>query len=322
MEKKKIIAAFIFLCVVSATGTFAQALLNTDKYFSVFQLKNGENLSDNDYVSAADRESYEKIAKLTGKPNLIDSNLEFALLSYYSPSVITKRPAEANNMLPANNTRVSGLKLGAAVYKELVEIGFFDPGNKAAIGRYEDMLQFIGEKSSITRQQTEQYFRNGIKGLAGEILDAEFNKIVFTLSNKTENRFYYMTLIRNPQSGRYTVNYEVPAVVPVVKTISAAARETLLNEMRKRTQEFSSADTDYVRTQALLIPAVAFQAPVRNDAVNVITAFYLDPNQDSYNALKAKWQDLFGQKEPGQAAAASFSRTLAALSDSLANIGQ
>ena len=318
---KKIIATVIIFLLVSGTGIFAQALLNTDKYLAAFQLKEGESVRDNDYVWMADNESYERFAKLNGKPDIIDTNLEFALLSYYSPPVTSKRPAGANSMLPANNARVSGLKLGAAVYKEQVEISYFDPGNTAAIARYDDMLQFIGGKGSITRQQIEQYYRNGIKSLVIEILDGEFNKIVFTLRNTSQNRFYYMTMIRNPQSGRYTLNYETPAVVTTVKTISAAARETLLNEMAKRTGEFSKADIDYVRTQAALIPAVAFQISVRNDAVNVITAFYLNPNQDTYNALKAKWQDLYGQKEPGQAAAAAFSRTLAGLSDSLADIG-
>jgi len=319
---KKIIAAVIFLCVVSATCAFAQALLNTDKYISAFPLKKGENISDNEFVWAADNESYEMFAQLDGKSELIDSNLEFALLSYYSPSVIKIRPAGANNQLPANNARVSGLKLGAAVYKGLTEMNFFDPGNAAAIGRYEEMLQFICGKSSITRQQIEQYFRSGIKNLITEIVNEEFNKISFSLTNLSEGKMYYMTLIRYPQSGRYILNYEIPSVRAAVKTISAAAREALFNEMRRRTEEFSQSDIEFVRGQAALIPAVAFPASVLADVVNVITAFYLNPNQDTYNALEAKWRDLFGQKEPGQAAASSFSGVLSSLNDAMADIGQ
>lgn len=319
---KKIIAAIIFISVVPAASVFAQALLNTDKYFSAFSIKAGDNISDNDYVGSADNESYEVFAKLDGKDNLIDTNLEFALLSYYSPSVVNTRPARANNLLPANNARASGLKLGAAVYKELTEMKFFNPDDTAAAGRYEEMLQYICGKGSITRQQIEQYFRNGIKSLITEIVDEEFNKISFSITNLSERRMYYMTLIRNPQSGRYTLNYEVPSVKANVKTISAAAREALINEMRRKTEEFSQSDIETVRSQAALIPAVAFPASVRTDVVNVINAFYLNPNKDTYNALDAKWHDLSGQKEGGQAAASSFSAALTALNDAMASIGK
>jgi len=323
---KKIVAAAILICVVSAAETFAQAFLNTDRYIAAFSLKKGENISDNDYVWAAENEYYERFARLSGRSDLIDTNLEFALLSFYSPTVVKMRPAGANTQLPANNAnniRISGLKLGAVIYKELVETNFFNPGRTAALGRYEDMLQFISEQNSnITRQQIEQYYRSNIKSLITEILDEEFNKVSFSLNNLQEKRLYFITMIRNPQNGRYTLHYEVPSVTPVVKTITATARESLLNEIRKRTEEFSPSDIDIIRGQAATIPAVAFQAPVRADAVNVINAFYLNPNTDTYNALKTKWRDLFGQKEPGQAAAAAFSRVLFALCDAMEEIGQ
>ena len=321
MNGKKFFAAVASLCVFSAVFTHAQAFLNGSKYIAIFSLKEGENISDNNYVWSAENENYEVFASLSGKDDLIDTNLEFALLSYFSPAVAKARPAGANVQLPANNARVSGLKLGAAVYKELAEIGFFDSGNTAAAGSYGKMLDYISGKNGVTRLQIEQYYRANIKSLVTEIVDDEFNRINFSLTNLSAGKMYYMTLIRNPQNSRYTLYYEVPSATAAVKTISAPARESLFNEMRKRTDEFSSSDIDYVRAQAALMPAVAFPAAVHTDAVNVINAFYLNPNADTYSALGAKWTELFGQKESGQAAASAFSRALVALNDAMAEIG-
>ena len=318
---KKPGALLIFLCVVSVTAVFPQAFLNTSKYFSTFPLKPAENLSDNDFVWAAEKENYELFAKLSGKEDLIDSNLEFALLTFYSPEVIKLRPAAANNMLAANNIRISGMKLGAAIYKEMTELAYFTPDDKAAIARYEEALQTVSEKSAITRQQIEQYYSTYVKDLITSLMDEEFNKVSFSLTNNAEKRMYFITLIRNPQNGRYTINYETPSVTPIVKTLAAAARESLINELRKRTAEFSQTDIDYIRAQAASMPAVAFQDSVRMDLINIINAFYLKPGSNTYDALDAKWHELSGQKGAGQAAASSFSRVLSALCDGLAKIG-
>jgi hypothetical protein len=45
---------------------------------------------------------------------LIDTPLEFALLSYYAQPVINIRPPEAAALLPADNPRLFGQKLGVA----------------------------------------------------------------------------------------------------------------------------------------------------------------------------------------------------------------
>jgi len=321
MVKKKYIVFLVLFFAASVSGVFAQAFLNTNKYFSLFPLKAGENLSNNSFVWAADQENYDRFAKLGGREDLIDSGLEFALLSYYSQPVITKRPVGANTILPANNARSSALKLGAAVYKGLIELNYFDPDNTVAASKYEDMLQFISDKNAVTRVQIEQYFRANIKSLVTEVLNDEFNRISFSLTNLSENRRYYITLVRTPSNGRYVMNYEVPAVVTTVKTIAAAARETLINEIRRRPTEFSSSDADYIRAQALLMPAVAFPAAATTDIINMITAFYLNPGSDTFNALGAKWTELSKQGESGQVAVLSYSRALAGLSDYLANIG-
>jgi hypothetical protein len=83
-------------------------------------------------------------------------------LSYYSQPVLNIRPVEADAILPANNPRVAGLKLGSAVLKELAEIKFFDPNNRDAVGRYEGMLKFISDKNGVSRAEIESYLKQGI----------------------------------------------------------------------------------------------------------------------------------------------------------------
>jgi len=320
---KKIITAVLLLCVCSAVSIHAQALLNTGRYLAAFSFKFDENISNNELVSLADNENYQRFAGLDGRDDLIDTGLEFALLTYYTPTVIGKRPPAANLLLPANNARNAGFSLGLAVYKGIVELRYFEPENTAALERYEEMLEFIQGKSNITRAQIENSFRAGIRGLISDVIDEEFNKVSFSLSNPAARRTYFSTLIRNPRNGRYTLNYEVPSAgFADVKTISAAARETLINELRRKPAEFDQSDIEAVRAQAALIPAVAFPAAVRDGAVNVITAFYLNPGAETYKALTEKWQELFDQKEPGQVAASAFSRALVVLNEEMGDIGQ
>ncbi|MCL2834554.1 MAG: hypothetical protein FWD78_15395 [Treponema sp.] len=320
MKTKSLFISVILFLIFSASGVFAQAFLNPDKYFAVFPLKAGENVANNDFVWLADKDNYARFAALSGRPDLIDSKLEFALLSFYSPAVIGKRPVSANTILPANNVRSSALKLGAAVFKELTMLNYFDHDNTVQILQYEDMLNFISEKNAVTRSQIEQYYRANIKSLVTEIVNDEFNKIGFSLVNYADNHRYFITLIRTPSNGRYVMNYEVPAASPVVKTIAAAARETLINELRRRPQEFSADDADFIKNQAMLIPAVAMPA-AGTDTINVITAFFLNQNKDTYNALGLKWQELYGLGGAGETASSSYSRALASLSDYLADIG-
>jgi hypothetical protein len=137
-------------------------LLDTKKYFSYFPIKQGENVSDNDFVWEATGSDYDRFANLNGYTDEVDTPLEFALLSYYSQPVINIRPIEAKNMLPANNPRTAGLKLGSAVLKELAELKFLDPSNTAATGRYEGMIKYISDKNGVSRADIEKYLKDGI----------------------------------------------------------------------------------------------------------------------------------------------------------------
>jgi len=322
MEFKKSFFLLIIIFIISVTNSYAQAFLNTAKYFDLFPLSAGETISNNDFIWAAGFNDYKKFAALTGNEGLIDSGLEFALLSFYSQSVIGKRPAGANTILPSSNQVTAGLKIGAAILKELSELQYFTPENTAAIQRYQEMLSFVGSTHNITRTQFNQYYRLNIRSLIAEIVNEEFNKICFSISNMAERRWYYMMITRFPSTGRYTLDYETPAIKPVVHTISADTRESLFSEMSGRTSDFSQSEIDLVRGRAAMIPAVALTDAVCTDAINTISAFYMTMNNTTFSALGAKWRELFAKSESGPFAASSFARSLSALSEALADIGQ
>ena len=183
----------------------------------------------------------------------IDTPLEFALLSYYSDPVKKIRPVEADKILPADNPRLSGLKLGASTYKELVEIRYLDPRNTDRIGRYEEMLRFISSKSNVTRAEIETYYRDNIRAFIAEVVDEEFGKISFTSGSPTGG--YNAVLMRNPQNGHYTLRYTDAR--NNTKELSANSLDALKTAMARNTAEFNQNGVNTVSTQNALIPAVS-----------------------------------------------------------------
>jgi hypothetical protein len=297
--KKQYIAALLALCAaVSLAGQEAPdvpalTMLNVNGYSSFFLDTSGK-LSGEYGLAAAD-EDYKKIAALSGVQTSVDTNLEIALLSC-SPGVVDIRPAEAGAMLPKDNPRLSGLKLGAAVYKELVELKFLDPQNAAAIGRYEDMLAFIIGRTdpagvrSVSLEDIDAYFRQGIGLLVAETVDTKFNTISFLLHNSTTNpvREYNSVLTRDAKTGRYTLSYGGTYTNNKTRIITAGSPEALLSEMRqgRYKDDFDQTDIDAVRGQAALIPAVVLGAQSMDDIRVILTYFYLSPNAGTYRAVK------------------------------------
>jgi hypothetical protein len=230
----------------------------------------------------AEAEIYDRVMALGGDLEEIDTVLEFALATYYSPSVVSIRPPDATELLPANN-RNSALKLSLAVYKELVEIKFLDSNNRNAIGRYEGVLKFISDNSGISRADIEAYFRQGIGALVAETVDAEFNKISFPL-------YRYNAILTRTTGNQYILSYK--DVNDVVKELPPASLETLLATMR-RTSGFETSDVDTVNAQAALIPAAVYARWQRELGIingldtlkNALTDFYLAPTQANYNIL-------------------------------------
>jgi hypothetical protein len=236
------------------------------------------------YYNAIELETFDKFKGISGTLDTVDTALEWVLSTYYSPAVVSIRPTQAAEMLPADSKQ-SALKLAMATYKEMVEIKFLAPNNTAAIGRYEGMLKFIQDKSNVTRAEIETYYRNGIRGVIAEAVDEEFNKISFML-----DRTYDSTLSRNPKTGEYTLKYERPSRPDEKKDISAPTLETLQTAMSKNS-DFNQACINEVGTQATRFPAIAYASwkPNGVDALALITEtitnFSVNPDTNNYNAL-------------------------------------
>jgi hypothetical protein len=217
----------------------------------------------------------------------VDTPLEIALLSY-SAGVIDIRPPEAAALLPADNPRLSGQKLGAAVYKELVELRFLDPQNSAAIGRYEAMLGFIGERHGLTRAEIETWYRSNIRSLIAGTVSEEFNKIEFLLENSRtfSARSHTATLTRNSQNGHYTLSYGGAYTNNEIREITASTLDALLAEMGRRKTDFDQTGINQVRAQAALIPAVKLSSHSLDDITTILTSFYTNPSSGTYSAVK------------------------------------
>jgi hypothetical protein len=121
MPKRRIAALLAAFAVVSlvaqeVTDTSALTMLNVGSYSKLFL--NGNGLLSRTYTRAVSQiEEYNRVASLNGNDATIDTPLEIALLSTCT-GVVDVRPVEADAILPANNPRLSGLKLGSAVLKE------------------------------------------------------------------------------------------------------------------------------------------------------------------------------------------------------------
>jgi hypothetical protein len=122
MKKSLWITALFALCAAGfvtaqeGTGASAGTMLNVGNYSKLFL--NGGGVRDSKYTRAASDDDYERIAPLGGDKEDIDTPLEIALLSTCT-GVINIRPTETDRILPANDPKLAGKKLGAAVLKEL-----------------------------------------------------------------------------------------------------------------------------------------------------------------------------------------------------------
>ena len=249
-----------------------------------------------------------RFSNITGKLNVIDSYLEFALLTYYSTA--ERAWAERGNaVLPLNNPRLVDRQLGAYVYKDLIVYRFLN--DTAAVNRHEAMLQFITGRGNATRAEIETFYRNNIRALVSQVVDEEFNKVSFMI-----DRNYNAILIRNPQNGQYTLSYE--GVGHVVKELSVASLEALSSAMRN-SGDFSNTAFDTVRAQASLIPAVALSSADIQAAKNELTNFLLTPNADTLLALRRRYRNFaLTQGERSDAASSSLYKAVSSFSEGLA----
>jgi hypothetical protein len=278
----------------SAMAMVEISLLNLNTYANYFGgFKNGRTSVELDnYIFTAPRvERRGDWSNLGGEDGQIDTPLEFALLSYYSQPVINIRPVEADAILPKNDPKLAGLKLGSALLKELYEIKFLTPNDTAAIGRYEGKLKFVSDKNGVTRAEIDAYYHAGIKSLIAEAVDEQFNKISFVMSSPTGG--YNAILTRNPQNGQYKLSYEDTKYI--TKEITAPSLNALLVEMGRRKTDFDQTSINQVRDQAALLPAVVYADWKTKGVANGVDAlalvkealvnFYTSPSRSTYEPL-------------------------------------
>jgi len=115
---KKLIALALIGLAITAYNAFGQTMINTNKYFRIFPIKINEKISDNDYVWTSDENSYERFALLSGENDLIDSYLEFALLSYYSQPVLNIRPDVMVYILSEINSKLADTVISSSMGME------------------------------------------------------------------------------------------------------------------------------------------------------------------------------------------------------------
>jgi hypothetical protein len=133
---------------------------NLERYTKPFL--NGGGRIDSQYIRVAPREDTLKIASLDGNDKSLDTSLEVALLSTCA-GVVDIHPVmapEVAAILPANNPKLSDLKLGAAVYQEMQVLRFL--GNTNAVGRHEGIIKFITDRGNVSRTEIEKYLKDGI----------------------------------------------------------------------------------------------------------------------------------------------------------------
>jgi hypothetical protein len=284
--KKRCFAMLLALVMTAALGAQEGAGLlsagDLERYTKPF-LNAGGRLAPK-YTRVASDSDYDKFRDLGGALDSVDTPLEIALLSTCA-GVVDVRPVEASNML--GNARQADLKLGAAVYQEMQVLRFL--GNTDAAGRHEGIIKFITDRGNVSRAEIVDYLKQGIV----QVVNAEFNKVVFGLGDYSTDKYYNATLIRSPQNGQYTLSYEgYFSGTQQTKQITAPSLNALLTEMRSGANkaDFDQNCINQVNAQNANIPAVFLERigkDPRAELAAILTAFYLNPtNQTAYGAVR------------------------------------
>jgi hypothetical protein len=199
--KKRILPLTLALCAVCAAAAFAQqgagggavadvSMLNINVYNSYFnngKTKSGKvDIRDERYLNLPSDDDYYKFSGLGGDAQEVDTELEFALLSYYSQPVVNIRPVDAANMLPARS-KASEIQLAAWAAIELAVLRFTNPGSPS-IGKYEGILHFIkGRQTESTSDDiTQNEINAAVRQIVSAEVDAQFKGLTVSISTLTE----------------------------------------------------------------------------------------------------------------------------------------
>jgi hypothetical protein len=279
MMKKMLLASALLCAALGAVSAQEGAvLLDVGSYSKLF-LHAGGKLAGKYYDAISDAD-YENISAFGGRDlEDIDTPLEIALLSTCA-GVIDIRPAEADRILPANNPRLSDLKLGAAAYMDMQAAKFLGSGPAP----HEAALQFITGRGRVTEAEVESFYRQNIGALIAAAVDAEFNKIKFLIENTSTSHGAVLT--RDTKNGQYILSYEGYYTNYVRKILSAPTPAALEAEMRKNKTDFDEAGIQSLRNNATLIPAIRLGSQALEDIKVVLGNFYISPNSNTYAAVQ------------------------------------
>jgi hypothetical protein len=174
------------------------------------------------------------------------------------------------------------------MYMEIVINRFL--GKSDMVTKYETGLKTVCDNNGVTRAEVEAFYRQNIGSLIVAVVDAEFNRVAFTMGSPTGG--YNAVLTRNA-NNQYILSYE--DANDVVKELPPVSLEALLVEMSKKTAEFNQNSVNAVRAQAALIPAVVLDdwkrytpnmADPRTLLADALTNFYVTPSQRNYEIIR------------------------------------
>ena len=196
MKKIIITLALLFALTAGAFGQNVTLSSNSElnRYATFFAERQPTrpgtiNLPTRYLMPIRNEEIFAQAATLGGNEVIVDTVLEFAIVSYYS-TMIDIRPAQADTILPANNSRLADQKLGATVFQEIQVLRFL--GNTEAVNRHEAVLQYITGRGNATRAEIETFYRNNIRALVSQVVDEQLARL--------RNR----QLINNPSANALT----------------------------------------------------------------------------------------------------------------------
>jgi hypothetical protein len=320
---------FLVFCVLGAvafaqdktvtdTNALPDVMLNLNTYNAHFGFKNGEIDYSNEILWDVSDEDNAKYGRLGGTElDLVDTPLEFALLSYYSQPVLNIRPVQADAVLPKNNPKLADQKLGAAVLQEIKILGFL--GNRDAVGRHEGILKFITDRGNVTRAEVETFYRQNVGASIAAEVDAQFNRVDFLLNNAPTNsiRGYNSVLTRDIKTGHYTLSYGGYYTNEEIREITKPTLDALLAEMGSRKTDFDQTGINQVRAQAALIPAVHIAASELTAIKQVLTRFYTEPTRNNFNAVVEKYNQHNLNGTRGRTIAIALHGTVASFNSTL-----
>ena len=324
---KKIILPLFFVCILTA-GAFGVSVtldgaLGLNNYIQYFEDKEitpslGTIWMNGRYFQDRDSDIYKQATALGTAGRYPNNTIGFIIAAQYT-STVKIRPAEATEMLPEG--KASDIRIAAATYAKLQEIKFLDPQNSERIGRYEQMINTLKQRNNITQAEIETSLRT----LIAAVVNEEFNKISFSMSNDGIRKGYNAVLTR-AANNQYILEYTgVYQGKPFSEKLSATTLDALLTQMRNNTADFDQACVNTVRTQAVLIPAVTYEIINNTTAlttlINILTDFYINPTQASYRRLLNEYSvyRTMARRSVAEPEYASLRRTLTALNPALAD---